>query len=159
MTHMKYRTMVIEILSTSLYHHLKMNCICIPNVRCTDQTVIWYHVRNGFMTCLSSNQHLPARYQFKYKFTCSNYFWFKRKISSVLVIKLSKIDLLNQTPGFQTLYIVTFFHMQWFEVRGDCSFCWYWWIVDQHSLNLFFCNYIQSGFTSLFNFCSHYKLF
>ena len=24
-------------------------------------------------------------------------------------------------------YVMVFFYVQWFEVRGDCSFCWYWW--------------------------------
>jgi len=29
------------------------------------------------------------------------------------------------------------FYVQWFEARGDCSYCWYWWIVDHHCLSFF----------------------
>ena len=30
-------------------------------------------------------------------------------------------------PGFVTLYVVIFFMFNCFEVRGGCTFCWYWW--------------------------------
>ena len=36
----------------------------------------------------------------------------------------------NPEPGFGWV-----FFFQWFEVRGGCSFCWYWWIVDHHCFN------------------------
>ena len=27
----------------------------------------------------------------------------------------------------KTYYLMIFCYFQWFEVRGDCLFCWYWW--------------------------------
>ena len=29
--------------------------------------------------------------------------------------------------GFPVSYVVVYFCVQWVEVRGDCSLCWYWW--------------------------------
>jgi len=29
--------------------------------------------------------------------------------------------------GLSMLYVFVFFCVQWFDVRGGCSFCWYWW--------------------------------
>ena len=33
----------------------------------------------------------------------------------------------KQEPGFPTPSVVVFIYDQWFKVRGNCSFCWYWW--------------------------------
>ena len=33
----------------------------------------------------------------------------------------------NPWPGFPTSYVMVFFYVQWVEVRGNCSFCWYGW--------------------------------
>jgi hypothetical protein len=39
-----------------------------------------------------------------------------------------KISLwIMKKPGFPTSFGVVLFHVQWFEVRGDCMSCWYWW--------------------------------
>jgi len=37
-------------------------------------------------------------------------------------------------------YAMVFLCVQWFEVRGSCSFCWYWWICwsAHHCLNFLF---------------------
>jgi hypothetical protein len=40
-------------------------------------------------------------------------------------------------------YIVVFFYVQWFEMRGECSLCWYWWICSQFKL-YFIKQYIYS---------------
>jgi hypothetical protein len=29
-------------------------------------------------------------------------------------------------PKFLMLYVIVYFYVHWVEVRGDCSFCWYW---------------------------------
>ena len=33
----------------------------------------------------------------------------------------------KQEPGFPTPSVVVFIYGQWVKVRGNCSFCWYWW--------------------------------
>jgi len=43
-------------------------------------------------------------------------------------------------PGFPTSYVVVCFMFKWVEVRGHCSFCWYWWNCWPSLFNLSFHN-------------------
>jgi hypothetical protein len=58
------------------------------------------------------------------------------QISSLRRECWDSINWFNQThicvrpktvTGFPMPYVMVFFVFKWFEVRGDSSFCWYWW--------------------------------
>ena len=34
---------------------------------------------------------------------------------------------LTPVPWFLMSYVMVFFYVQWVEMRGGCSLCWYWW--------------------------------
>ena len=60
-------------------------------------------------------------------------------------------------PGFPMLYVVVLFYVQWFEIKGDCSFCWYWWNCWQAQLFKHFSHntavFLQAYILSHFNAC------
>ena len=41
--------------------------------------------------------------------------------------------------------VLVFFYVQWFQVRGDCLFCWYWWNCWSSLYKLSFHNVFTSG--------------
>jgi hypothetical protein len=41
--------------------------------------------------------------------------------------------------------VMVFFYVQWFQVRGDCLFCWYWWNCWSSLYKLSFHNVFTSG--------------
>ena len=44
------------------------------------------------------------------------------RFNPVTLMRLSQ----DTWSGNQTLYVVVILYVQWFEVRSDCSLCWYW---------------------------------
>ena len=53
-------------------------------------------------------------------------------------------------PGFPTSYVMVFLCVQWVEVRGDCSFCWYWWHCWTSLFKLVFHNVFRKTTYTLF---------
>jgi hypothetical protein len=76
--------------------------------------------------------------------------------------KEGKVGISSTPPYFCAWIYLMFFHIQWFKVRGGCSFSWYWWHGWQSLFKLSFHN----GFSRVaifhlwrswfFIFLSHY---
>jgi len=48
------------------------------------------------------------------------------QINCMMVNRFNTITFLCQDMDFRC-HLLWSFYVQWFEVRSDCLFCWYWW--------------------------------
>ena len=61
-------------------------------------------------------------------------------------------------PGFPMSYVMVFFYVPWFEVRGSCSFCWYRWncwrsmVIFLHNL---VCSFVRLLYCHSPDICDH----
>ena len=44
----------------------------------------------------------------------------------LIILHLANLDM-GTKEDVKTSYVMCFFYVQWFEVRGNRSFCWFWW--------------------------------